>query len=118
MMEKREIIIINNNSINLKAGATAATTSTKGTNGLKKNIYMATSMMALMSQGIPRHSSMSNVFDPMLLLMAMLPLPCLETMRLEMTSGMEVPTARKVRPITESGMLSVNPITVIIQVST
>ena len=61
---------------------------------------------------------MSNVFDPMLLETAMEPFPCLETMRLEMTSGTEVPTARKVSPITESGTPIVNPITVIIHVST
>ena len=61
---------------------------------------------------------MSNVFDPMLLETAMEPFPCLETMRLEMTSGTEVPTARKVSPITESGTPMVNPITVIIHVST
>ena len=61
---------------------------------------------------------MSNVFDPMLFETAMEPFPCLETMRLEMTSGTEVPTARKVSPITESGTPMVNPITVIIHVST
>ena len=61
---------------------------------------------------------MSNVFEPMLLETAMDPLPCLDTIRLEMTSGTEVPTARKVSPMTESGTPMVNPITVIIHVNT
>jgi len=47
---------------------------------------------------------MSNVFDPMLFETAIEPFPCLETIRLEKTSGMEVPTARNDKPITESGM--------------
>ena len=45
-------------------------------------------MMALMSQGMPRQRRMSKVLEPMLLLMAMDPLPCRDTIRLEITSGM------------------------------
>lgn len=54
-------------------------------------------MMARKSQGSPRQRRMSKVLLPMLLLTAIEPLPCRETIRLEMTSGMEVPTARKLR---------------------
>ena len=42
----------------------------------------------------------------------------LDTMRLEITSGILVPTARKLSPMTESGMVKVCPTTVIIQVTT
>ena len=73
-------------------------------------------MIDLISHGSPKQMSMSNVLDPMLLDTAMEPWPCFDTMREEMTSGMLVPTARKVRPITESGMLHVYPITEIIHV--
>ena len=43
--------------------------------------------------------------------------PCLQTIRLEKTSGIEVPTARNERPITVSGTPIVNPMIVIIQVT-
>jgi len=50
---------------------------------------------------------MSKVFEPMLFETAMDPLPCFDTMRLEKTSGIDVPTARNDNPITESGMWNV-----------
>ncbi len=50
---------------------------------------------------------MSKVFEPMLLDTAMDPFPCRDTMRLEKTSGTDVPMAKKVKPITESGILKV-----------
>ena len=43
--------------------------------------------------------------------------PCLQTIRLENTSGTDVPTAKKDRPITVSGTPIVNPMIVIIQVT-
>ena len=43
--------------------------------------------------------------------------PCLQTIRLENTSGTDVPTAKKDRPITVSGTPMVNPMIVIIQVT-
>ena len=70
----------------------------------KKQSYFSTCT----SQGIPRHSKISNVLEPMLLETAMEPLPLRETIRLEMTSGIEVPTARKLerkksRRVSKSG---------------
>ena len=46
------------------------------------------------------------------------PFPCLQTMTEENNSGTEVPMARKVRPMTESGMPRSTPMMVIIQVRT
>ena len=43
---------------------------------------------------------------------AMSPKPFLATMTLVMRSGMEVPAARKVRPITSGGIPTVSPVTV------
>ena len=43
--------------------------------------------------------------------------PCLHTIRLEKTSGTDVPTAKNESPITVSGTPIVNPIMVIIQVT-
>ncbi len=50
---------------------------------------------------------MSNVLDPMLFEIAIDPFPCRDTIKLEKTSGIEVPTAKKESPITESGILKV-----------
>lgn len=52
---------------------------------------------------------MSNVFEPMELLMPIAPCPWFVTITLETASGTLVPAAKNVRPITESGMLMVSP---------
>lgn len=64
---------------------------------------------ALTNHGKPRHSKMSNVFEPIELLMPIAPWPWLVTITLETASGTLVPAARNVSPITESGMLIVSP---------
>lgn len=62
-----------------------------------------------MNHGKPRHSRISNVFDPIELLMPMPPWPWFVTMTLETASGTLVPAARNVSPITESGISIVSP---------
>lgn len=59
----------------------------------------------LMSQGSPRQSRMSKIFDPMELLRPIEPCPCAVTMTDETASGTDVPAARNVKPMTVSKIL-------------
>lgn len=72
----------------------------------------------LMNQGRPKHSRISNVLDPIKLLIPIDPWPWLVTITLLTASGMLVPAAKNVNPMTESGMRSVSPMTVIIKATT
>lgn len=72
----------------------------------------------LMNQGRPRHSKISKVFEPIELLIPIVPWPWFVTMTLDTASGILVPAAKKVRPITESGISNVSPIKVIINATT
>lgn len=62
-----------------------------------------------MSQGRPKQKRISNVFDPIELLIPMQPYPLAVTIILDTASGTLVPTARNVNPIIESGISSVSP---------
>lgn len=63
-----------------------------------------------MNHGKPKHSRISNVFEPIELLMPIAPWPCLVTMTLDTASGTLVPAAKNVRPMIESGMSAVSPV--------
>lgn len=62
-----------------------------------------------MNHGKPRHNNISNVFEPIELLIPIAPWPCFVTMTLDTASGTLVPAAKNVKPIIESGMFAVSP---------
>mmetsp|Transcript_35577 Transcript_35577/g.69803 ORF Transcript_35577/g.69803 Transcript_35577/m.69803 type:complete len:323 (-) Transcript_35577:1187-2155(-) len=67
----------------------------------------------LINQGNPKPMRMSKMLEPMELLTAMSPWPFFRaTLTEAIVSGMEVPAANKVRPITGDGILKVSPNTV------
>lgn len=70
-----------------------------------------------MNHGKPKHNRISNVFEPIELLMPIAPWPCLVTMTLDTASGTLVPAAKNVRPMIESGMSAVSPVNVQNQLS-
>ena len=55
------------------------------------------------NHGRPRPIKISNILDPMPLLTAIPPLPCLATITDDIISGTDVPTASTVSAITTSG---------------
>merc|ERR1711871_186309 len=68
------------------------------------------SMASLMNQGRPRPMQMSKTLEPTALDTAMSPSPSSATEMEPSASGMDVPMARKVRPMTTSGMPQRQPI--------
>lgn len=62
-----------------------------------------------MYQGIPKQRRISNVFELIDDDMPIAPCPWLVTITLDTASGKDVPAARNVKPITESGTLAVSP---------
>lgn len=96
-------VICNQNTLNINQIESVLYSYTQfslGTSGRKYD---------LTNHGNPRQSKMSNVFDPIELLMPIAPCPWLVTITLDTASGTLVPAARKVKPITESGMFNVSP---------
>mmetsp|Transcript_9460 Transcript_9460/g.19223 ORF Transcript_9460/g.19223 Transcript_9460/m.19223 type:complete len:201 (+) Transcript_9460:37-639(+) len=67
------------------------------------------------NHGTGRPMRMSKTLEPMELLTAMSPWPFLATAREDRASGTEVPAAKRVRPMTGSGIPIIKPITVAIQ---
>merc|ERR1719171_3337992 len=65
---------------------------------------------SLMNHGRPSPMQMSNTLEPTALETAMSPSPSAATATDPRASGMEVPMARKVRPMTTSGMPQRQPI--------
>ena len=61
----------------------------------------------IIKKGIPKPINISNILEPTALLMAIPPLPCLETVSDESRSGIDVPAANTVTAITASEILSI-----------
>ena len=57
----------------------------------------------IISHGRPRPINMSKIFDPIALLTAIPPLPCLATITEDIISGIDVPIAKTVKAIITSG---------------
>lgn len=72
-------------------------------------------MSVLMSQGRPKANSMAKELAPNAFDTPIPPSPLLDMMNIEHASGRQPPKARKVMPITDSGMKNVWPKTVILQ---
>lgn len=62
-------------------------------------------MSNTIKKGKPRPTKISKILEPIALLTAISPRPCLATINDEKRSGMDVPTAKTVKAIIASGML-------------
>mmetsp|Transcript_136930 Transcript_136930/g.381735 ORF Transcript_136930/g.381735 Transcript_136930/m.381735 type:complete len:282 (+) Transcript_136930:408-1253(+) len=85
---------------------------TKMSHFMAKNSPLKTSLPVIAlrrNQGTPRPTKMSNTPVPRPLATAMMPSPCLAMAIESRKSGTELPTARKVRPITAGGTVRISP---------